>query len=302
MKDGFEELSARARRGELSDSEQRQLRLLLVGSIEAQLAHHAGCEFDAEDSVLPGDDALAERVTRRLLIQMQPTRLGRRRTGWKLAIAGALTVVAAAAGPRLAERLGVGLPSVADSAEVVETALPAPSPGATRRGKRVHAGPVPEGSATAMPSSEPPAAESLEPVGPRRAGARADRTRGSAADAPATLFAKASRVRRQGQVSKAIALYQDLQRRHPSAAEAHAADIALGMLYSGRSPRVALTHFRQYLQRGGPLAPEALWGKSQALSALGRTDEAREVWRILLARYPRSAYANAARTKLGSKR
>jgi TolA-binding protein len=302
MKGGFEELSARARRGELSESDQRQLRVLLASSIEAQLAHRAGCEFDAEDSVLPGDDALAERVTRRLLVQMRPSRLGRLRVGWKLAAAGALTVAAAAAGPGLAERLGVRLPFVDSSAEVMEPATPATDPGAKRSGKPARATPAAEGSAAAMPSSEPDAAESLVPGGSRRVETRARRPRSSVGDAPAALFAEASRARRHGQTSQAIALYQDLQRRHPSAAEAHAADIALGMLYSGRSPRVALTHFRRYLQRGGPLAPEALWGQSQALAALGRTDEAREVWRILLARYPRSTYANAARAKLASRR
>jgi len=302
VKGGFEELSARARRGELSESDERQLRLLLASSMEAQLAHRAGCEFDAEDSVLPGDDALAERVTRRVLAQRRPSGLRRIRAGWKLAAAGALTVAAAAAGPGLAERLGVRLPSVAGSAEVAQTATPAPDSRATRSGKPVGAAPAPESSATLIPSSEPAAAESPDPVGSRRVAKRGKRPRGSAGNAPAALFAQASRARRHGQISEAIALYLDLQRRHPSAAEAHAADIALGMLYSGSSPRVALTHFRRYLQRGGPLAPEALWGQSQALSALGRTDEARAVWRILLARYPRSAYANAARAKLSSRR
>jgi len=95
-----------------------------------------------------------------------------------------------------------------------------------------------------------------------------------------------------------MALYQELQRRHPTAAEARAADIALGMLYADAAPARALTHYRRYLDHGGPLAPEALWGQARALSALGRTAEARESWRALVVRYPRSTYANAARTKL----
>jgi hypothetical protein len=299
VKSGFDELSVRARRGELSDSEQRQLSLLLRGSLEARLAHLAGCQFDAEDSVLPGDHELAARVTRRLLTEVKPKRVVRLRIGWRVAMAGALTVAAAAAGPRLVERFGVRLFSTHENAEATKTTLPAPGPSAGDGRERVQAAGS-DGSAAATPLSEPPAAAPFEPVESRRTAASDDRRRVAADDGPAALFAEASRVRRQGQIPRAIACYQDLQRRYPSAAEAHAADIALGMLHSERSPIVALTHFRRYLVQGGPLAPEALWGQAQALSALGRTEEAREAWRTLLGRYPQSAYANAARAKLGA--
>jgi tetratricopeptide (TPR) repeat protein len=299
VKADFVDLSARARRGELNDSEERQLRLLLRGSLEAQLAHRAGCEFDAQDSMLPLDDALAERVTRRLLVQTQPIRRAPHRIGWKFAIAGALTVAAAAAAPQLAERVGVSLPWGTELAEVVRTAPPVPEPAAARRGERAPSAPVAEVLSPAAALSEPIAPKSLELYSTPAPSARDDQPRSSTGETPAKLFAEANRARRSGQLTQATALYQELQRRHPSAVEARAADIALGMLYSGRSPTLALSHFRQYLQRGGPLALEALWGQAQALSDLGRPEEAREVYRALLTRYPRSTYANAASAKLG---
>jgi TolA-binding protein len=73
------------------------------------------------------------------------------------------------------------------------------------------------------------------------------------------------------------------------------------MLYlrSGSSA-AALEHFRTYLSADpdGALASDALWGQAQALSKLGRTDEARQMCEILVKRYPESAYAEAARAKI----
>jgi len=96
-------------------------------------------------------------------------------------------------------------------------------------------------------------------------------------------------------------LYDALQNRFPGSAEANAADMALGMLRLQRgSARSALDHFTRYLSRNprAELAPEALWGKAQALSGLGRGAEARRSYASLLERYPDSTYAAAARAKL----
>ena len=67
MKDDLDDLSARARRHELSSSDSRKLDQLLESSAEARLWHQVGAEFDAEDTVQPGDHAASERVIARLL-------------------------------------------------------------------------------------------------------------------------------------------------------------------------------------------------------------------------------------------
>jgi len=298
MKGSLEDLSVRARRGELDEAEERQLRLLLASSLEGRLAHRAGCEFDAEDSVLPGDDALAARLTQRVMEQQRHSRPRRLRVGWKLATAAALSALAAAAGPAVVERVQATF----QHSEVDTTPAVGPAPAMERRPGWGHdptpAAPAP--SAAPEPSSSQPDDPGSEPTPVRSAASGAAKADTSDVTDAAALFAEASRARRQGRPGEAVALYRQLQQRHPASAEARAADLALGMLYSRSSPSSALTHFRRYLKRGGPLAPEALWGQAQALSALGRDDEARKIYRTLLSRYPRSAYANAARAKLGT--
>jgi len=67
VKDEFENMAARARRGGLDRSERRQLRVVLRNSLEARVLYRAGCKFDALDNIQPGDETLTERITRRVL-------------------------------------------------------------------------------------------------------------------------------------------------------------------------------------------------------------------------------------------
>jgi TolA-binding protein len=115
------------------------------------------------------------------------------------------------------------------------------------------------------------------------------------------VFAQANRLRREGRLSQAIAGYTDLQKRFPGSVEALTAEIGLGVLrLQSGSADIALHHFQRYLQRSptGELAPEALWGQSQALTVLARQDAAKRSYNTLLSQYPDSAYASAARAKL----
>src|SRR6185503_15450835 len=103
MSEGTEDLSAKARRGELHDADRRRLQLALHSSLEARLLHRAGCEFDAGDTVLPGDDELADRIVRRMLTGRDARRRSRARV-WLLAAAAAcLTAGAAAAVGQMTE-------------------------------------------------------------------------------------------------------------------------------------------------------------------------------------------------------
>ena len=74
-RDNCEDLIVRAKRGGLSESEQRQFRELLDSSSEARLLYEAGCAFDRESHVMPGDEARLERIAHR----MQKRRLLRQR-------------------------------------------------------------------------------------------------------------------------------------------------------------------------------------------------------------------------------
>jgi len=299
MSASLTDLCARARRGELAEPEYRQLESMLAGSIEAQLVHRAGCEFDSEDSVLPGDDSLAARVTARVIASRERPSARRSRVGWLVGSATICVAAAAAAtaGPGVMNRLGWRA-----SVSVVSSAAHEPQALSRSRG----AAPVPSPQA---PSAEPPGTmqSPLEiPTAPPQPRPTALMTLRPAAAGgtpnsdPAAIFAEGNRARRQGRTAQAVTLYQQLQHRFPSSVEAHSADIALGMLYAETSPKAALTHFRRYLAMGGPLVPEALWGQARALDALGKLEDARASWRDLLTRFPGSAYANVARAKLGS--
>ena len=290
MRDSSEDLSALARRGELDAAEQRRLQLALQSSSEARLLHRAGLDLDAAGSVLPGDDALAERVKQRVLARVLPAAAPRRRrlASWGIAAAAACMAVAAAAGAvtelrplRALFGLSAPVPPAPARKLVAQVPLLQPTPAPVAQAPE----PVVRSAAKAVPAAQPSG----------RAVASVDG--GSASE----LFASAASARRRGKPQEAIVLYDALQSRFPGSAEAKAADIALGMLRLSRgSSGAALEHFSRYLAHNprAELAPEALWGQSQALSSLGRQNEARRSLTSLLERYPDSTYASAARAKL----
>jgi len=291
MRDSIEDLSALSRRGELDPAERRRLELTLASSSEARLLHRAGLELDEGGSMLPGDDALAERVKRRVMARVLPVAPARRRRllPWGIAAAVACVTVAAAA-------TVVGYRPL--RALFSTSAAPAPQQQRERaaRTTAVPVAPQVVPSAEAKPSdSGVPVVSTLAPAAAPKAVAALD------ASSPGELFASAASARRRGKAQEAMLLYDALQSRFPASAEANAADMALGMLRLQRgSARSALDHFTRYLSRNqrAELVPDALWGKAQALSSLGRVAEARRSYQSLLERYPDSTYAAAARSKL----
>ncbi|HXK17412.1 MAG TPA: outer membrane protein assembly factor BamD [Polyangiaceae bacterium] len=289
MRDSIEDLSALSRRGELDAAEQRRLQLALQSSSEARLLHRAGLDLDLAGAMLPGDDALAERVKRRVLARVLPAAPRRRRLlPWGVAAAVACLAVAAGAGAvtelrPLRALFGLSAPEPPAPAQHVALplagAVPTPAPVMQ----------APESAASAAAPALPAAQPSVKTTTAVDAGSASE------------LFASAASARRRGKPQEAIVLYDALQSRFPASAEAKAADIALGMLRLSRgSARSALEHFSRYLARSprAELAPEALWGQGQALSSLGRQSEARRSFASLLERYPDSTYASAARAKL----
>jgi TolA-binding protein len=319
VKTSLEDLSARARRGQLGDTESSELERLLETSLEARLAHRAGLEFDREDSVLVGDHALAERINRRL-IAPRPRARTRRRRVVALVVGGVCTAMAAAAGPALVDEWTQAWPIFVGTSMPKETAPPRPrsTPGRTvsKRAEAQNPPPAPveqrpvfdeqtlakEQAADQKHAMRAQSSSAGRTRSTARGQANAAQEMSSSLESSATLFAQASLLRREGQSGRAIELYSQLLERYPRSAEAGSAQIALAMLYlqSGAAGS-ALTYFNRYLAEdpGGQLAAEALWGKTRALTALGHDEEARRGLLRLVKRYPRSTYATAARAKLG---
>lgn len=304
MKERIEDLSARARRGELGETGLRQLALGLGSSVEARLLHNAGCEFDTANSVLSGDDVVAARVISRVLKSRDGTRRRRLRS-YKLAFAAiAWTAATAAAAPLL-----VGSSVIQTSTPMRLDVPKSLSEASLRRTEAASSHRVserkvlPEALRLSQPTisktdlqSRPQDASAIRP-----STARAQVQTARDLTTSGQVFAEANRLRREGRSTEAVTLYVTLRRSFPGSAEAHVADIALGMLrLQGGSPGIALEHFHRYqrLNPSGDLTPEALWGEAQSLDGLGRAEVARRAYSKLLHRYPESAYASAARVKL----
>ena len=289
MSDTFEELSARARRGELSRAEQQRLELFLKASLEARLWHEAGRQLDAEDAVLPGDHDAVERVMERALSAF-PSQRSRRRPRIALLMA-VVALFGASAAAASAQGVRYWREHVKASVHV-----PVSQSRQQPQQQRVSAKPQPAPAVTAAPIVAPSAMPPVSAPASSRAKPKAE----AGSDA-AALFSAASLSRREGNAGKAIALLDSLQERYPGSREARLSDMTLGALHLQRgAAAAALEHFRQYLRSSpqGELASEAVWGEYQALAALGQRAEAMRRLRLLLERYPGSAYAAAARAKL----
>jgi TolA-binding protein len=123
--------------------------------------------------------------------------------------------------------------------------------------------------------------------------------RAAAPASAAELLEQANRARRGGSSATALSLFRELTQRYPSSAEARLAEVRLGsMLLEKGQARAALTEFDRHLSRGGGLAPEALYGKARAFSALGDTAGERAAWTALLRDYPGSPYVGSAERRL----
>lgn len=143
---------------------------------------------------------------------------------------------------------------------------------------------------------EPAQDATADPGAPPR-----DRTKTTTAPAeePAAMLAKARSLRGAGQTAKATKAFGAVIKAHPDRSEANVARVSLGQIRLGAGRNgAALGLFNGYLRRGGPLAEEALWGKIQALDALGRDAALGEAVQTLERRFPRSVYRDRAKEKL----
>ena len=323
-RDNCEDWIVRAKRGGLSESEQRQFRELLDSSIEARMLYEAGCAFDRESHVMPGDEARLERIAHR----MQKLRLLRQRRmpirALSLGVAAAMLVAGVAVGAVNYSRLWR---TDADRSSQARTAATRSTSAATTRSlKKVgSASPVESdpgestepAQALSTPSAQSPLAIQLLP--PVRASVRPalegslpshpsnlatgrfedERQLPPATQEASTLFTNANRARVRGDAARAVAQYERLIGEFPRSREALAARLSLGMLYLQQEhPRQALLQFRTYRAASGPLAAEALWGEAQALHRLGQIQDERRALERIVRDYPHSAYATSAQSRL----
>lgn len=309
-----DDLLTLARRGALSDTDERRLHALLAASPEARWLHQAGLGFDEEAPVRAGDDLRIARILARVEARRDPPRrlwLGVARAALVGVLVGGVAIGAVEGArdrlwPRATDRAADPVLETPTVSEVVQ----AP---AAHGASRSDAHSASTSGVPARPSANPRSGAALEPALPDDTSApeatsdaaslpsaRFDDAQGptAAPDADpvtaATLFASANRARMRGDVSGAIALYRDLAARFPRSSEAAASAVTLGVLHLERGEgAAALAAFKR--ARG---TAEALWGEARALRTLGRGGEERGALERLLAAYPGSAYAASAHKRL----
>ena len=161
------------------------------------------------------------------------------------------------------------------------------------------------GPATRSETRPPPVAppRALQPP-QRRAVARPIREGVVAATAPetaASLFAAANAARSEGDLRRAVALYEALRASFPDSAEARVSSVSRGdLLLRLEEPARALRAFDAYLSEGGggALREEALFGRARSARRLGEAAVEQGTWSRLLKEFPSSAYGPVARQRL----
>lgn len=277
------DLSARARRSEATEADLKRLKLALGSSVTLQVAHRVGSDFDAALSVRASDAELLDDIVagalRRAARKPMPRATHPRLAVW-LAAAAALLVSAGAFG------------------WWQKYALPAPDSD-SRQQPAASAAPARLQTAPPRRSVAPEPAEALDQPAPS---ATAAASRSGAGDAPASaqaLFGKANRARSSQRAQEAIELYRLLQKHHPGSAEALTSRVALGRLLLAEGQYAgALAEFDRQLASGGALAEEALLWRARTLQKMGNSSAEQQAFRLLLERYPNSAYEQEARSRL----
>jgi TolA-binding protein len=288
VKDCRGELLGRVRRGLASDQERTAFEAHLASCESCSMLCDVMGDFDAVGEAQPGD---SERVARMVAVAAGRRRVTPRaslrsaRRAWVLAAAAlVLTGAAVASGVRWV---------------TVRSMPPEDAPAVVKSAAR--ALPPPREA----PKLEPTSTPAVAPLASMTAAPPANRVKPAVSTATSTMspseaYRAANEARRAGRADDAVRGYQQLQRRFPSSAEAHASRVSLGgLLLRSGSASAALAEFDAYLRGGaGQLAAEALFGRGRALQALGRAADEADNWERLVRQYPSSTYATHAQRRL----
>jgi TolA-binding protein len=165
---------------------------------------------------------------------------------------------------------------------------PAPAPRASVA--LAAAAPEPRADGEAMVAPEPSAAPTVEAQAPTKV------ARSEPSASPSGLFARAARLRREGDRSAALGAFEELTQRFPTSTEARRSHALVGrMLLDAGRARDALSAYEAYLSAGDvALREDALAGRARALALLGRDEAARAGYDALLREFPHTAYARWA--------
>jgi TolA-binding protein len=290
-------LAIRARHGSLNEKERDALAQALATSATVRTAYELGTDLDLLSRVQAGDEALIQRALAATLATRPAERTRRASLGVGLIAATFVVASAAAAAHGVLARDGAFNTGVAHPPAAAQRVGPLPpvrpTPGAA----------LATTAERSAASAEPVPAPAEPPAAPRRARENASPPPASVDAAPATaasIFREASAARRASELARAQSLYLELQARFPESREASVARVSLGkLLLSGGQAREAEAAFAGYLRSGaGDLREEALDGRADALRALGRTADERNVRQELVNRYPSSVYASRARERI----
>ncbi len=312
-----EDLLILERRGMLTESERRRLHMCLASSDSLRVLRQMGRVFDAMSHVTPMNTAAEAQLTNTITQlacarRALPTR--RRRSSNVIRALAAVTLLAslAAAGAalpwhRVVQRFAraqapgqdTRIPPAGLGAPLGSLSAQAPVP------SREHVDSAEIQSASALPSVSPGSAVTpFTAVNTSRVHEAAPGGAQTDPQSSAQLFSAANSLRREGQLPRASALYRLLQHQFPRSDEARLSYVMLARLELARGAAgQALAEFNNYLSQvpGGTLEQEALQGKAEALSRMGRTQEQRAVLNELRTRYPNSLYAVRAREQLAPK-
>jgi TolA-binding protein len=281
------QLLQRVRRGIASDQERTAFEAHLGTCESCRLTLDIGDDFD-QVGVADSEDAervarlaaIARRTHERPVTPQAAPRVSRRFV-WPLAAAALVLAGAAVAG-------GVSWRTPDATEAQPDEPAPAVAPSTTL--------PVQPTKTPEQPPASAPVADEL----PTRRSPPPARITAPPPTAD-VLYRLANKARRGGQTTQAIARYQELQQSFPGSAEARLSHVSLGrLLLQSGAAEAALTQFDAYLAggRGQRLAAEALFGRGQALQALGRSAEEVQNWRTLIGQYPDSAYATHANRRI----
>ena len=301
------DLSARARRGLLSQLEEAALEAELGRDPTLRIAHRVGLDMDRSTTVRVGDEALIARAVdgalRRVSVSGLSTDPHQQKTGGTLSLSPArrrrVSVLVAAAlvcATGLAAGMWAAVVPGRWFTPKVTASESAPLGAVTHHENAPSKGP---GSPTLESKIEEPEPTPIE-TGASAAG-REHHAMHAVPEATAqALFKSANLARRDGNFSLAERLYSELIGRFSTSDEAGLARVSLGkLLLANGDPSDAEREFGQYLKGGkGQLAEEALVSRAESFENMGRTKAERATWQRLLAEYPTSVYAAEAKGRL----
>lgn len=293
-----EDLSARARRGLLSEPDLRELADALSHDPALRAAHEVGVDLDRSTAVRAGDDGVVARAADEALARIAKSGLAVadvRPSGFRVS-----------ASPRRKRALTVLLAAALVFVTGVAAAIWAGAVPASWLGRAAHQEltlpeqHVPKAAPT-PPRAPEPDDTSTEPEDPSTSDVhQAQPHAPSRVEDAATLFRAANAARREGAFDRAKRLYGELIARYPNSDEARLSRVSLGkLLLEKGDPSDAEREFGKYLKDGkGELAEEALVSRAESLQKLGKTDAERSTWQRLLAEHPNSVYAARAKQRL----